>query len=67
MADDESSFALMPCADGDSRKYENPNGVACLLQVKNRLVEPQMDEASNIFSKHSRGVQFPDNAEHFGP
>ena len=67
MADDESSFALMPCADGDSRKYENPNGVACLLQVKNRLVEPQMDEASNIFSKHPRGVQFPDNAEHFGP
>ena len=45
MADDESSFALMPCADGNSRKYENPNGVACLLQVKNRLVEPQMDEA----------------------
>ena len=25
----------MPCANGDSRKYENPNGVACLLQVKN--------------------------------
>ena len=57
----------MPCADGDSRKYENPNIVTCLLQVKNRLVEPQMDEASNIFSKHPRGVQFPDNAEHFGP
>lgn len=67
MADDESSFALMPCADGDSRKYENPNGVACLLQVKNRLVEPQMDEASNIFSKHPSGAQFPDNPEHFGP
>jgi len=57
----------MPRADGDSRQYENPNGVTRLCQVKNRFVEPHIDEASNIFSKHISGSQFCDNPAHFGP
>ena len=65
--DDKSSLAFMPRADAASRKYEWENSVSRFCQVKNRFVEPHIDEASNIFSKHPRGVQFPDNAEHFGP
>lgn len=30
-------------------------------------LSPYTEEASNIFSKHPTGLQFPDNTQHFGP
>ena len=66
-ADDESPFAFMPRADGTSRKYERPNGISRLFQVKERLVEPHIDEVSNIFAKHETGPQFVNDAAHFRP
>ena len=65
--DDKSSLALMPCADAASRKYEWENSVSRFCQVKYRFVEPQIDEASNIFPKHPTGPQFGNNAAHFRP
>ena len=65
--DDKSSLALMPCADAASRKYEWENSVSRFCQVKNRFVEPHIDEASNIFPKHPTGPQFGNNAAHFWP
>ena len=65
--DDKSSLALMPCADAASRKYEWENSVSRFCQVKNRFVEPHIDEASNIFPKHPMGPQFGNNAAHFRP
>ena len=65
--DDKSSLALMPCADAASRKYEWENSVSRFCQVKNRFVEPHIDEASNIFPKHPTGPQFGNNAAHFRP
>ena len=65
--DDKSSLALMPCADGTSRKYECPNGISRLFQVKERFVEPHIDEVSNIFAKHEMGAQFVNDAAHFRP
>ena len=66
-ADDEYPFPFVPRANGSSREYENPNIVTCLLQVNERFVEPHTEEASNIFSKHPTGLQFPDDPQHFGP
>jgi len=40
----------MPGADAASRKYEWENSVSRFCQVKNRFVEPHIDEASNIMS-----------------
>ena len=57
----------MPCADAASRKYEWENSVSRFCQVKNRFVEPHIDEASNIFPKHPTGPQFGNNAAHFRP
>ena len=57
----------MPCADTASRKYEWENSVSRFCQVKNRFVEPHIDEASNIFPKHPTGPQFGNNAAHFRP
>ena len=65
--DDKSSLALMPRADAASRKYEWENSVSRFCQVKNRFVEPHIDEASNIFPKHPTGPQFGNNAAHFRP
>ena len=65
--DDKSSLALMPRADAASRKYEWENSVSRFCQVKYRLVEPHMDEASNILPKHPMGPQFGNNAAHFRP
>ena len=65
--DDKSSLALMPRADAASRKYEWENSVSRFCQVKNRFVEPHIDEASNIFPKHPRGPQFGNNPAHFRP
>ena len=65
--DDKSSLALMPCADAASRKYEWENSVSRFCQVKDRFVEPHIDEASNIFPKHPTGPQFGNNAAHFRP
>ena len=65
--DDKSSLALMPRADAASRKYEWENSVSRFCQVKNRFVEPHIDEASNIFPKHPMGPQFGNNAAHFRP
>ena len=67
IADDKSSFALMPRADAASRKYEWENSVSRFCQVKNRFVEPHIDEASNIFPKHVSGPQFGNNAAHLRP
>ena len=57
----------MPCADAASRKYEWENSVSRFCQVKNRFVEPHIDEASNIFPKHPTGPQLGNNAAHFRP
>ena len=57
----------MPCADTASRKYEWENSVSRFCQVKNRFVEPHIDEASNIFPKHPTGPQLGNNAAHFRP
>ena len=57
----------MPCADAASRKYEWENSVSRFCQVKNRFVEPHIDEASNIFPKHPTGPQFGNNAAHLRP
>ena len=57
----------MPCADAASRKYEWENSVSRFCQVKNRFVEPHIDEASNIFPKHPMGPQFGNNAAHLRP
>ena len=57
----------MPCADAASRKYEWENSVSRFCQVKDRFVEPHIDEASNIFPKHPTGPQFGNNAAHFRP
>ena len=57
----------MPCADTASRKYEWENSVSRFCQVKNRFVEPHIDEASNIFPKHPTGPQFGNNAAHLRP
>ena len=65
--DDKSSLALMPCADTASRKYEWENSVSRFCQVKDRFVEPHIDEASNIFPKHPTGPQLGNNAAHFRP
>ena len=65
--DDKSSLALMPCADAASRKYEWENSVSRFCQVKDRFVEPHIDEASNIFPKHPTGPQLGNNAAHFRP
>lgn len=65
--DDKSSLALMPCADTASRKYEWENSVSRFCQVKNRFVEPHIDEASNIFPKHPMGPQFGNNPAHLRP
>ena len=65
--DDKSSLALMPCADAASRKYEWENSVSRFCQVKDRFVEAQIDEASNIFPKHPTGPQLGNNAAHFRP
>ena len=43
---------------------KNPNIVTCQLQVNERFVEPHTEEASNIFSKHPTGLQFPDDPQH---
>ena len=63
----KSSLALMPRADAASRKYEWENSVSRFCQVKNRFVEPHIDEASNIFPKHPTGPQLGNNAAHFRP
>ena len=65
--DDKSSLALMPRADAASRKYEWENSVSRFCQVKNRFVEPHIDEASNIFPKHPTGPQLGNNSAHFRP
>jgi len=65
--EDKSSLALMPRADATSRKYEWENSVSRFCQVKNRFVEPHIDEASNIFPKHVSGPQFGNNSAHFRP
>ena len=65
--DDKSSLALMPCADAASRKYEWENSVSRFCQVKDRFVEPHIDEASNIFPKHPTGPQLGNNSAHFRP
>ena len=65
--EDKSSLALMPRADATSRKYEWENSVSRFCQVKNRFVEPHIDEASNIFPKHVSGPQFGNNAAHLRP
>ena len=65
--DDKSSLALMPCADAASRKYEWENSVSRFCQVKNRFVEPHIDEASNILPKHPTGPQFSNNSAHLRP
>ena len=57
----------MPCADAASRKYEWENSVSRFCQVKNRFVEPHIDEASNIFPKHPMGPQFGNNSAHLRP
>ena len=57
----------MPCADAASRKYEWENSVSRFCQVKDRFVEPHIDEASNIFPKHPAGPQLGNNAAHFRP
>ena len=57
----------MPCADAASRKYEWENSVSRFCQVKDRFVEPHIDEASNIFPKHPTGPQLGNNAAHFRP
>ena len=57
----------MPCADAASRKYEWENSVSRFCQVKNRFVEPHIDETSNIFPKHPTGPQFGNNAAHLRP
>ena len=57
----------MPCADAASRKYEWENSVSRFCQVKDRFVEPHIDEASNIFPKHPTGPQFGNNAAHLWP
>ena len=57
----------MPCADAASRKYEWENSVSRFCQVKDRFVEPHIDEASNIFPKHPTGPQLGNNSAHFRP
>lgn len=57
----------MPRADAASRKYEWENSVSRFCQVKNRFVEPHIDEASNIFPKHPMGPQFGNNSAHLRP
>ena len=57
----------MPCADAASRKYEWENSVSRFCQVKDRFVEPHIDEASNIFPKHPTGPQLGNNAAHLRP
>lgn len=57
----------MPCADAASRKYEWENSVSRFCQVKDRFVEPHIDEASNIFPKHETGPEFGNNPAHFRP
>ena len=57
----------MPRADAASRKYEWENSVSRFCQVKDRFVEPHIDEASNIFPKHVSGPQFGNNAAHLRP
>ena len=57
----------MPRADAASRKYEWENSVSRFCQVKDRFVEPHIDEASNIFPKHPMGPQFGNNAAHLRP
>ena len=64
---DKSSLAFMPRADATSRKYECPNGISCFFQVKDRFVEPHIDEVSNIFAKHEMGVQLFNNSAHLRP
>ena len=64
---DKSSLTFMPCADGTSRKYECPNCISRLCQVKERFVEPHIDEVSNIFAKHVMGPEFANDAAHFRP
>ncbi len=63
--DDKSSLALMPRADAASWKYEWQNSVSRFCQVKDRFVEPYIDEASNIFPKHETGPEFCNNPAHF--
>ena len=57
----------MPCADAASRKYEWENSVSRFCQVKDRFVEPHIDEASNIFPKHPTGPQLGNNSAHLRP
>ena len=57
----------MPCADGASRKYECPNCISRFCQVKERFVEPHIDEVSNILAKHPMGAQLVNDAAHFRP
>lgn len=57
----------MPCADAASRKYEWENSVSRFCQVKDRFVEPHIDEASNILPKHETGPELCNNPAHFRP
>ena len=50
-----------------SRDDEWENSVSRFCQVKNRFVEPHIDEASNIFPKHPMGPQFGNNSAHLRP
>ena len=42
-------------------------GVSFLFQVSKHLVECQIDDPSNIFTKHPSGPEFSDDSKHLRP
>ena len=50
----------------DSRKYENPNGVACLSKSKTVLSSPRWMKPETFSPSTQEGCSSPDHAEHSG-
>jgi hypothetical protein len=54
-------------SDSCSWNNKRPRGVAETLQVSEHIIEPQRDEASNVFANDPSGSRECNNAAHFRP
>lgn len=64
---DGASVPPVRGVDGRSRNNDRPPGVADGFQVRKHRVERQIDDASNIFTKHPAGPELRNNSQHFRP
>jgi len=52
---------------GTSWKYNRLRFVTRVFQISQCVVERQMDEPTNVFTKHPSGPEFAYNSKHFRP